>query len=167
MAIELLQDGDIDEIVAAFAALGWPGKDHSQYRRYLAEQESGDRVILVARQDGVFAGYGTVAWASDYPPFRQADIPELQDLNVLPRFRRHGIGTAIMDEAEACEATRSAVGGVGVGLYSDYGAAQRMYVVRGYVPDGLGISYGPQAVEPGETVRVDDGLCLWLTRQLR
>jgi hypothetical protein len=59
MPIDLLRAFDIDEIVAAFAALGWPGKDRAQYERYVAEQDAGDRVILVARRDGAFAGWRT------------------------------------------------------------------------------------------------------------
>jgi hypothetical protein len=72
MPIDLLRASDIDEIVAAFAALGWPGKDREQYQRYVAEQDAGDRVILVARQDGAFAGYLTVVWQAGYRPFRDA-----------------------------------------------------------------------------------------------
>jgi hypothetical protein len=38
-------------------------------------------------------------------------------------------------------AERSDVVGLGVGLYPDYGTAQRMYVRRGYLPDGRGVIY--------------------------
>ena len=167
MSIDLLAAGDIDEIVAAFAALRWPGKDRAQYQRYVAEQAAGDRVVLVARRDGEFAGYGTVKWRADYEPFRAADIPEVQDLNVLPRFRRRGVATAIMDAAEEYEGTRSPIAGIGVGLFADYGPAHLMYLKRGYRPDGRGITYRGVTVEPGATVRVDDDLALMLTRRLR
>lgn len=162
-----MKPSDIDEIVSAFNSLVWRGKDVEQYQRYQAEQVAGDRVILVAREGGEFAGYGTVVWTSNYAPFRDAGIPEVQDLNVLPQFRRHGVATAIMNLAEEYEAARSPVAGIGVGLYPDYGAAQSMYVQRGYRPDGRGIVYNNQTVRPGETVRVDDDLCLMLTKQLR
>jgi hypothetical protein len=85
MPIDLLTADDIDEIVAGFAALGWPGKDRAQYERYVTEQAAGDRVVLVARIGGEFAGYGTVKWLADYQPFRDESVPEVQDLNVLPR----------------------------------------------------------------------------------
>jgi len=165
--IELMQASDVDDIVSSFDVLSWPGKDAEQFRRYLSEQAAGDRIALVAREAGKFAGYGTVIWASNYPPFRDAGIPEVQDLNVLPQFRRKGVATAIMDLAEEYEASRSPVAGIGVGLYSDYGAAQTMYIQRGYRPDGRGIAYDNQTVRPGETVRVDDDLCLMLTKRLR
>ena len=162
-----MKSADVDEIVAAFAALGWPGKDREQYQRYHEEQAAGDRVVVVARHGADFAGYGTVMWDSDYAPFREAGIPEVQDLNVLPRFRRRGVATAIMDLAEELEGSRSPVAGIGVGLYPDYGAAQALYVQRGYCPDGRGIVCDNRIVLPGEMVRVDDDLCLMLTKRLR
>jgi GNAT superfamily N-acetyltransferase len=168
MPIAQLIPGDIDEIVAAFAEIGWPGKDRPQYERYVREQQAGDRVILVARSDaGRFAGYLTVKWETDYPPFREQGIPEVQDLNVLPLFRRRGVATALMDLAEQHEATRSPLAGIGVGLYADYGPAHLMYLRRGYRPDGRGIAYGGRTCAPGERVAVDDDLCLMLTRRLR
>ena len=166
MAIEPLRASAIDEIVAAFAALGWPGKDREQYERYLREQHAGDRVMLVARQDGAFAGYLTVVWEAGYRPFRNAGIPEVQDLNVLPRFRRRGIGWALMDLAEEHEATRSRIAGIGVGLYADYGPAHLMYLRRGYRPDGRGVTYRGETVPPGGAVRVDDDLALMMTKRL-
>lgn len=54
--------------------------------------------------------------------------------------------------------------GIGVGLYSDYGAAQRIYVRRGYLPDGRGIMYRNQPVEPGATITIDEEAALMLTR---
>jgi GNAT superfamily N-acetyltransferase len=168
MPIAQLTAGDIDEIVAGFAALGWPGKDRPQYERYVREQDAGDRVILVARTGtGQFAGYLTVVWAAGYRPFRDQGIPEVQDLNVLPHFRRRGIATALMDRAEELEATRSPIAGIGVGLYADYGPAHLMYLNRGYRPDGRGINYGGRVCAPGDRVIVDDDLCLMLTRRLR
>ena len=44
-------------------------------------------------------------------------------------------------------------------------SAQRMYVLRGYVPDALGITCSThQRVHGGEAVRADDDLVLWLTK---
>lgn len=163
--IRLLEAGDIPSIASAFAAIGWD-KPASQYERYLAEQSRGERVVLVAFQDERFAGYLTVAWQSGYAPFRAAGIPEIVDFNVLPQVRRRGIGSRLMDEAEQRVAERSAVVGIGVGMDPDYGAAQRLYVKRGYVPDGRGLSSNGRHVRWGETVTVDDGLNLHFTKEL-
>jgi len=52
-------------------------------------------------------------------------------------------------------------------MYSDYGAAQRLYVLRGYVPDGRGLTYSDHFVKPEERVTVDDDLVLHLTKRLK
>ena len=151
----------------AFAALGWPGKTGGQYRRYLDEQTRGTRAVFLADVEEQFAGYLTVCWTSGYAPFRAAGIPEVVDLNVLPRFRRRGIGSALMDTAEQLISTRSDHAGLGVGLYDDYAPAHRMYLLRGYLPDGRGVAYRGVTVEPLTAVRVDDDLALMMTRGLR
>jgi GNAT superfamily N-acetyltransferase len=163
--IRPLQPGDVEPVVAAFAAAAWP-KRPELYRRYLAEQDAGERVALVATADGEICGYGTVCWEPDYPPFVAAGIPEIQDLNVLPRFRRRGIATRLMDEAERIISGRGAVAGIGVGLYDDYGPAQRMYVLRGYVPDSRGAVHRSLPVRGGQPVVADDDLVIHLTRTL-
>ena len=144
--------------------LGW-NKPAAQYERYLREQEAGERLTLVARWDQVFVGYVNVVWCSTYPPFAHDAIPEISDFNVLPEWRRRGIGSALMDEAERVAAERSLVVGIGVGMTADYGAAQQLYAQRGYVPDGRGLTYGGRVLAYGETATVDDSLVLYLTRR--
>jgi hypothetical protein len=53
-----------------------------------------------------------------------------------------------------------------VGLFKDYGIAQRMYYKRGYMPNGNGIVYDGKEVAPGEIVRVDDDLNLFFIKEL-
>ncbi len=165
LSIQHLKAEDIPIIAAAFAALGWD-KPAVQYEGYLAEQQRGERVALVAWQGDEFVGYVSIVWASDYPPFRDAGIPEIVDFNVLPHARRRGIGSRLMDEAERRIAERSLVAGIGVGLFADYGAAQRLYVKRGYIPDGRGITSHGRRVVWGDAVVVDDDLALYLTKML-
>ncbi len=171
LTIRPLEPADIAPIAAAFAALGWD-KPASQYEKYLSEQEAGQRVVLVAHS-GVqnlpildFAGYVTICWQSHYSPFREQNIPEIMDFNVLPQFRRQGIGSRLMDTAEKRVATVGSVVGIGVGMTADYGAAQRMYVKRGYVPDGRGLFSRGAPVLYGQTVPVDDDLVLYFTKNL-
>ncbi|HUO87615.1 MAG TPA: GNAT family N-acetyltransferase [Rhizomicrobium sp.] len=165
LSITELRHSDITEIAGAFAALGWH-KPAEQYERYLQEQDAGAREIFVARWSGVFAGYVTVLWRPDYPPFAERGVPEIQDFNVLPQFRRRHIGTVLMDVAEARILERSPTIGIGVGLHEDYGAAQRLYVLRGYVPDGRGITSHGRRVNWGDEARIDDDLVLWLTKSV-
>jgi ribosomal protein S18 acetylase RimI-like enzyme len=162
-----LRADDLPVFEAAFAAVGW-NKPAAQYKRYLHDQTLGHRAVLVAEVDGDFAGYLTVCWAAFYPPFREAHIPEIVDFNVLPQFQRRGIGSALMDAAEALIAERSPIAGIGVGMTADYGAAQRLYVKRGYIPDGRGLTtVGDRFVQYGEQITVDDELVLHFTKRLR
>jgi hypothetical protein len=71
--------------------------------------------------EGEFAGYVTILRQPTYKPFLDTDTPEVQDYNVLPRFRRQHISTDLMDEAEALISTRSSSAGIGVGMYPAYG----------------------------------------------
>ena len=164
--IRTMDQSDPETISAAFVAIGWH-KPRTLFERYLAEQERGHRLAFVAEWRGKFAGYVTLLWVSDYPPFADRQVPEISDLNVLPALRRQGIGNALLDRAESAATTRSTVVGLGVGLSSDYGAAQRIYARRGYLPDGRGVMYNNQPVEPGATICIDDDATLRFTRLLR
>ncbi|HEX5718138.1 MAG TPA: GNAT family N-acetyltransferase, partial [Thermoanaerobaculia bacterium] len=165
LSIHLLQATDVPVLVAGFEAVGW-SKPRDQFERYLAEQSEGARTVLVARLGEHLCGYGTIRWRSGYPPFREEGIPEIMDLNVLPGFQRQGIASRLLVEAERRVAERSGVVGIGVGLFTDYGPAQRLYVKRGYVPDGRGIVWRNQVVHGGQSVVADDSLVLHLTKQL-
>src|SRR5687767_8107793 len=114
--IRPLESCDVAPISAVFSGLGW----NKHISNYLSEQQRGIRTVFVAFVGGDFAGCVTVVWTSFYPPFRATGIPEIQDFNVLPRFRRQGIGTRLMDEAERKVSERSGVAGIGVGMSPDY-----------------------------------------------
>ena len=156
---------DAEPISAAFARIGWD-KPTEQYRRYTEEERDGHRVCLVAETGGEIVGYCTLVWSSDYPPFRDQRIPEIADLNVLPQHRRRGIGSALLQALEDRARERSRQVGIGVGLYPDYGPAHRLYVDRGYRPDGRGIVYDNRPVQPCETIPIDDNASLMLILSL-
>ncbi len=166
IVIREMTANDCSVIAAAFEAQGWD-KPLSQYRGYWEESLAGKRDILLAEYQQQFAGYVTIVWESDYPPFYQAHIPEIVDFNVLLKYQRRKIGTALMDVTETRIAERSPVVGIGVGLHNDYGAAQILYVKRGYVPDGRGLFYQGRHPGYGEQVEVGHELTLYLTKRLR
>lgn len=56
--------------------------------------------------------------------------------------------------------------GIGVGLYQDYGQAQRLYIQLGYIPDGKGVTYKYLPAVPGASHPLDDDLLLWLKKDL-
>ena len=138
------------------------------FERCLAEQSAGHRVLLLAEEDGALPlGYVQLIWSPVYPLFRRMNIPEIQDLNVIPDARQQGIGSALVD---ACEALVLEKGygdiGISVGLHSGFGAAQRLYIRKGYLPDGAGIAYDEITVTAGEMRSVDDLLMLKMTKTL-
>lgn len=139
------------------------------FARCLREQEEGRRDFYLAHDaaGGALAGYVQLNHAPLYAPFRRMGLPEVQDLNVLPDFRRRGIGAALVlhCEARAREAGKTAVA-ISVGLDASYGAAQRLYVRMGYVPDGAGIAYDDAPVRAGEMRAVDGNLTLKMTKDL-
>ena len=157
--IKNLQETYIPKIVSAFKESNLP-KPAETFETYLKGQEVGERIVWVAYEGDRLAGYVTLAWNSKYKPFQDKNIPEIMDLNVLPPFRGKGIGSALLDKAESAAAQKCSSIGIGVGLYPDYGSAQRIYV-----PDGKGIAYNYEVVEPGAHVRLDDDLVLWFTKE--
>jgi GNAT superfamily N-acetyltransferase len=166
LEIRAMCDDDPPVIAVAFAQMGW-NKPEARYRQYLDEQSAGTRTCLVAIVDGQFAGYVTVNWRPSYRGFSEEHIPEIQDLNILRQFRRQGIASRLLDHAESEVAQHSSIVGIGVGLHPGYNVAQRLYVRRGYVPDGRGVIYRDRYIHEGEPVVLDDELLLHFTKLLR
>jgi GNAT superfamily N-acetyltransferase len=156
---------DADGISAAFLAQGWQ-KPAALYKQYFQESRAGTRTVLLAEHHQQFAGYVTIVWESDYPAFLANSIPEIVDFNVLIKNQRQGIGQILIETAEQRVAQRSEIVGIGVGLTQDYGAAQILYVKRGYTPDGLGIYQQGKHLKYGDQAQVDDDLTLYFTKKL-
>lgn len=166
IAIRIAGEEDIPGMESIARAVS-SHKEDGYFERALAEQAEGKRVVLVGLIEGRIAGFGMLNWHPGYAPFRHMDIPEIQDLNTDPAFRRRGLAGAIIS---ACEELAREKGcsqmGIGVGLYAGYGAAQRLYVRRGYIPDGAGVVYDRAPVRPGEIRPVDDDLNLMMMKDL-
>lgn len=163
LTIREMIEADSEIISAALLQQGWHNPV-SQYIQYFQEILAGRRTVFVAFHDQQFAGYVTILWESDYPPFQAQGIPEIADFNVLEKYQRQGIGSKLMDAAEQCVLKRSEIVGIGVGLTQDYGAAQILYIKRGYIPDGLGISQRGQHLKQGDQIQIDHDLTLYFTK---
>jgi ribosomal protein S18 acetylase RimI-like enzyme len=166
LRIRKMDKNDAIIISNAFKAQGW-NKPMEIYRNYFAEQKNNERVTLIAEIDDKFVGYINIKWKSSYPFFFKNKIPEIVDLNVLIKYRRMGIGNKLMDKAEEIIKEQSDFAGIGVGLFSDYGSAQIMYIKRGYIPDGKGIYKKNSYIEFGETVIIDDDAVLYFIKKLK
>ena len=156
---------DCAVIAQAYSDLGGE-KLLEQTMRYLEEQQAGKRAVLVAWLGQDFAGYLTILWESAHPPLRKEGVPEILDLNVLPAFRRLGIATALLEEAEGLIAQRKDAVGVGMPMTADSTAAQRLFSQRGYLLEGSGLYSHGYPVKQGEQVPVDDELRLYFVRDI-
>ena len=158
-----MKESDICIIARAFKEQGWD-KPESQYKLYYEQHIEETRRVVIAEYDGEFAGYITIVFHSLDSYFSERGIPEIVDFNVLIKFRKCGIGSRLMDEAEEFCFKQYETIGLSVGLLSDYGSAIRMYVKRGYVPVGDGIKYRNKVLSYFEQVQVDDDLVLSFTK---
>ncbi len=159
---------------AQFARIGYR-KPVGYFHSCLAHQTAGHLVCFVATSPGApgsahdapsYVGHVKLVWQPDYPPFRRGGIPEIQDLNVLPAYRRQGVGTALIRCCEALAAARGSTIGIGVGLHPGYNAAQRLYSKLGYLLDGHGVHYRNAPVQEGQDYPFDDDLVLYFTKPL-
>jgi GNAT superfamily N-acetyltransferase len=168
MDIEIrnLQPGDRDRLAEVDGGNGW-NPDPALWAFYLTEHRAGRRLVVVAWEGTRPLGYGNLLWTPGYGPFREAGIPEINNLGVDVKVRNHGVCSAMIAyfEDRAREAGRTTMG-IGVGLYPGYGPAQRLYPKLGYRPDGHGVAYAERTVAPMEMVRLDDDLVLWMTKPL-
>lgn len=162
-----LVEKDIEILTESERAQGWHWATTEKTGHRLPQREAGECVILTAEVDGEPAGYVTLYWNARGGAFKDMHIPLVEDFNVLIKFRRRGIGNKMMDVLEQLAAEKCDKICLGVGLYTDYGAAQRIYVKRGYVPDGSGVWYEDVNLEPGADCCNDDDLMLFLSKDLR
>ena len=137
LQIRRMQPDDPPRLAEAFADMN---KTQAQYELYWSENVEGKRVTLVAWFHGSVVGYANVLWEPAYQPFRQAGIPEINDMNTATQLRKNGIGTRMIQAAETLiRETGRQVVGIGVGVTPDYGIAQRLYPRLGYILDGTGV----------------------------
>ena len=163
-SIRKMQESDIKDLSRGFISQGWPGREEI-LARYFLEQECREREVLVAEVGGTLAGYITILPCAKQGPFAEI-YPELSDFNVFEPFQNQGIGNLLMEEAEKRVKLISDKVTLGVGLHSGYGPAQRLYIKRGYIPDGTGVWY--QNHQPAMNAVCEDigELVLYLSKDL-
>ena len=168
IVIRHMRDEDAQIITDGEIAQGWGAEGRlEKYQMRLKDQREGRAVSLVAEFDGEIAGYINVYPDSQWGAFAGQGLPEIVDFGVPEKFRCHGIGTALMDEAERIAAGYADTVYLGVGLYCSYGSAQRMYAKRGYIPDGSGAWYGESPAQPYENYCLDDDFVLYFSKKLK
>lgn len=157
---------DVQIITDEEIAQGWHATV-DKYEMRLLHQSEGKSIALVAEYRDNVAGYINVYPDSEWGAFAGRGYPEIVDFGVLEKYRRHGIGSKLMDIAEQIASGYADIVYLGVGMHNGYGSAQRMYVKRGYVPDGSGVWYGDKVCEQHAECCNDDDLVLYLSKRLR
>lgn len=166
LTVRNIEHGDVQAITDAEIEQGW-NASIEKYQKRLEDQKSGRAISLIAEYSGKPVGYINVYPNSTEGAFGGKDYPEIVDFGVLEKYRKQGIGTILMDVAEKIAATYADIVYLGVGLHSGYGSAQRMYVKRGYIPDGSGVWYRDKICKPYEECKNDDDLVLYFSKKLK
>ena len=148
-------------------AKGW-NVDISKYLTRLRDQAEGKCISLTAVYNGLPVGHISVYITGFRGCVQRKNLPEIVDFGVLEKYRRKGIGSRMMDVAEKIAGQYANTVWLRVGLHSGYGSAQRMYVKRGYIPDGTGVWYQNKLCAQYDTeIANDDDLVLFLFKDIR
>ena len=167
LTIRSMEEADARIFTDEEIAQGW-NSDISKYLTRLRDQAEGKCISLTAVYRGHPAGYINVYLTGLGGAFSGKGLPEIVDFGVLEKYRRRGIGNKLMDAAEQIAGQYADTVWLGVGLHSGYGSAQRMYIKRGYIPDGTGVWYRGKPCGQYETeIANDDSLVLFLSKRLK
>lgn len=164
--IRPMHETDI-HVISIDHCLSWSSiqETKEKWSRYYRDQQSNIRTVGIVEQGSKILGYGSLLLKSQYPYF--AGIPEIHDVWIYKEYRRKGLGSRLISWLEELAKGKGYQKiGIGVGLYADYGSAQRLYTRLGYIPDGQGITYEYQPTVPGKPYLLDDELILWLKKDL-
>src|SRR6218665_3687975 len=102
-----------DDIPALYDLYKHLGKHDDGYFEHAFEQCD----VLMAYADEKLCGFCLLNWQPRYSLYPKLGIPEIQDLKVLERFRRRGIATLLIEEAEDSARVKDCeLVGISVGL---------------------------------------------------
>lgn len=138
-----------------------------KWEQYYKEQQEQIRTVFLIEKQAQIIGYASLLRSSSYSNFKDNSIPEINDVWVSAEYRGKGFGKKLVMYLEkmAHQENHKQIG-IGVGLYRDYGRAQKLYAQLGFVPDGQGVTYKYQPIVPGESYPIDDDLVMWLKKDL-
>ena len=157
---------DARVLYETYLSYGWHPSVKT-YEDYFREQENGERLVFIAEYENQTAGICTLVLKPKEGPLAGKGWPEIVDLCVFFHVHRKGIGSRLLDTAEQEASKISDHVTLAVGVHSGYGAAQRMYVRRGYIFDGSGVWYRGKQLEQYAPCENDDDLLLWMSKELR
>lgn len=163
LRIRSMKKDDARIIYDTYLSYGWHPVLET-YENYHWEQENNKRLVFIAEYEGEVAGLCTLVLNPEEGPMEYLDSPEIVDLTVFFHVHNRGIGNKLLDVAEHEAAKRANMVFLAVGVHSGYGAAQRIYVKRGYIPDGSGVWYRGKVLEQYAPCMNDDDLVLYMKK---
>ncbi|MDO5676722.1 MAG: GNAT family N-acetyltransferase [Propionibacteriaceae bacterium] len=122
----------------ALLRAAWPTVD-DVHQHHFEQQAAGAAAFLVAWEGDVPLGVGMVQWLGPVGPAASAafpGVPELNHLQVREEARGRGVGTALIEAAEALVRDRG-IDRIAVGVDDDNPDAARLYHRLGYEPTGV------------------------------
>ena len=163
--IRSMEIEDAKVIYDTYMSYGWHPVLET-YEKYYKEQEENIRKVFIAEYEGEVAGLCTLVLDPEEGPWANMGYPEIVDLTVFFHVHNKGIGNKLLDVVEQEAAKIADTVYLAVGVHSGYGAAQRIYVKRGYVPDGSGVWYQGKQLEQYAPCCNDDDLLLFMSKKL-
>ena len=163
--IRSMESDDAKIIYKTYLSYGWHPVLET-YQNYYKEQEENRRKVFIAEYKGGVSGLCTLVLNPSEGPWIDMGYPEIVDFTVFFHVHNKGIGNKLLDVAEQEAAKVSDTVYLAVGVHSGYGAAQRIYIKRGYIPDGSGVWYKGKPLEQYAPCYNDDDLVLFMSKKL-
>lgn len=140
-----------------------------KHREYLYEQQRGETVYLVAWENGLPVGHIVLRWAGTiHEPVasRLRNCPNIEDLFVHPDYRKRGIGSMLLADAEEL-ARRRRYPAVGLSVAVDNRPARTLYEHRGYRDSGFGtFQHTVPHLDQQGRLQLREETCVYLIKQL-
>lgn len=165
LKIRAMKEADAQILYDTYLSYNWYPNIET-YRNDYKEQQDGKRKVFIAEYETHVAGICTLVLEPIEGPFGNQGIPEIVDLCVFYHLHNRGIGNKLLDIAEQEAEKVSDKVYLAVGVHSGYGVAQRIYIKRGYIPDGTGVWYKGKQLEQNAQCYNDDDLLLFLSKTL-
>ena len=126
------------DLVEVHINLDWAAA--GKHRDRLDRQDRGGVLYFIAWRGSTPTGHLLLEWggSGDLPHrSRLQDCPNLEDLFVMPEYRRMGVGSTLLDAAITA-AGEAGYAQIGLGVAVDNPGATRLYEQIGFQDSGLG-----------------------------
>ena len=139
-------------------------KSGETFKTLYARQRMKKVNVYVAEFECKLLGYIVVSYETT---LKGEIIVHIEDMYVLPLFRKCGVGQSLLNYAEREIVRRYDKVNASIGIGAAYGAAQRLFIKNGYMPDGLGVRFNGRILQEGANATNVRSLCLKFSKELK